>query len=103
MTAARVKHYAKDKIVVVGEAVGDRLKFWAESERFTLPHAGIRVYNSMKEHDWKDNKRSIFRTHIPNYFYGVGVKDLKVDQEIGLSFQDYMENRDPILDWIKKQ
>ncbi|MEO1417875.1 MAG: hypothetical protein AAFW00_21505 [Bacteroidota bacterium] len=103
VTAARVKHYAKDKIVLVGEGVGDRLKFWAESERFTLPHSGIRIYNSKKEHDWQDNKKSIFKTHILNYFFGVGVKDLKVDQEIKLSFQDYMDNRDPILAWITSQ
>jgi len=103
VTAARIKHFAKGRIIVVGEGVGDRLKFWAESERFALPYSGIRIYNSKKEHDWQDNKRSIFRTHIPNYFYGVGVKDLKVDQEIKLSFQDYMDNRDPILEWIKSQ
>jgi len=35
-----------------------------------------------------------------NFLYGVGVNDLKVDKEIGLSFKDYKENKDPILEWI---
>ena len=100
VTAARIKHFAKDKIQIIGEPVGDRLKFWAESEAVTLPNSGIRIYNPKKEHDWKDNNRSISRTHMLNFLYGVGVNDLNVNKEIGLSFKDYTENKDPILEWI---
>ncbi|MEL7122828.1 MAG: S41 family peptidase, partial [Bacteroidota bacterium] len=103
VTAARVKYYAKEKIVVAGEEVGDRLKFWAESKACTLPNSGIKIYNPIKEHDWRDNKRNIFRTHFANFLYGVAAKDLKLDKEIGISFKDYQENKDPILEWIIKQ
>lgn len=103
VTAARVKYFAKDKIVIVGEEVGDRLKFWAESKACTLPNSGIKIYNPRKEHDWRDNKRSIFRTHFANFLFGVPAKDLKVDKEIGLSFKEFLDNRDPALDWIIEQ
>ncbi len=100
VTAARIKYYAKDKIVIVGEEVGDRLKFWAESGVCILPHSGTTIYDPQKEHDWKENKRSISRTHFANYLYGVAAKDLQVDQLIGLSFEDYENDIDPVLNWI---
>ncbi|HAA16601.1 MAG TPA: hypothetical protein DCE41_34785 [Cytophagales bacterium] len=100
VTAARVKYYAKDRIVVVGEEVGDRLYFWAESETHILPNSGIRVYDPQKEHDWVDDKWRLGKTHFANYKYGVPAKELDVDQKIGLSFDDYLHQRDPIMDWI---
>ncbi|MEM8510222.1 MAG: hypothetical protein AAF717_20480 [Bacteroidota bacterium] len=100
VTAARIKQYAQDKLVVVGEAVGDRLKFWAERQVVTLPHLKIRIYNAQKEHDWAHNKRSLFRTHLPNFLYGVVAKDLDIDQEIQLRFDTYMKNSDPVWEWI---
>lgn len=103
VTAARVKYYAKNRIVIVGEEVGDRLKFWAESKACELPNSGINAYNPRKEHDWKDNKRGIFRTHITNFLYGVPAKELKVNKEIQISFKDYLKNRDSILEWIIEQ
>ncbi len=103
VTAARIKYFAKDKIVIVGEEVGDRLKFWAESKRCKLPNSGIRIYNSRKEHDWKDNKRGLSRTHFPNFIYGVAAKHLRLDKKIVLSFKDYQDDKDPILEWIISQ
>ena len=103
VTAARIKHYAKDKLVIVGEEVGDRLKFWAEGEVITLPHSKIRIYNAQKEHDWKDNKRGLSRTHLANFFHGVPAKNLNLDQEIKLDFQSYMNNIDPVWEWIVSQ
>ncbi len=103
VTAARVKYYAKEKIVIVGEEVGDRLKFWAESKACVLPNSGTRIYNPMKEHDWKDNKRGLFRTHFANFLYGVAAMDLNLDEDIKMSFADYQNNHDPIMEWIIKQ
>ncbi len=100
VTAARVKYFAKDKIVIVGEEVGDNLKFWAEGIVYNLPNSGIKIYDSKSEHDWRDNKFVPLKTHWINLFYGVAAKDLKVDKEMQLSFDDYMKDRDPILDWI---
>ncbi len=100
VTAARVKHFAKDKIVIVGEEVGDNLKFWAEGISHELPNSGIKIYDSKYEHDWKDDKFIPLKTFWVNAFFGVPAKDLKVDKEMQLSFDDYMKDKDPILDWI---
>ncbi|MEO0898373.1 MAG: S41 family peptidase [Bacteroidota bacterium] len=103
VTAARIKYYAKERIVIVGEEVGDRLRFWAESVPRILPHSGYRVYDAREEHDWKDGKRRFFRTHFPNFLYGVPAKELDVDQKIVPSFLDFMEDRDPVMEWILAQ
>ncbi|WP_350284557.1 hypothetical protein [uncultured Croceitalea sp.] len=103
VTAARIKHYAKDKLVIVGESVGDRLRFWAEGKAITLPHSKVKIYSAQKEHDWEHNKRSFFKTHRANYLYGVAAKNLDIDQEIKLGFHDYMENNDPVWEWIVSQ
>ena len=101
VTAARIKYFAKDKIVVVGEEVGDNLKFWAEGDYYNLPNSGIEIQDSKYEHDWKDDKFILGRTFWVNLFYGVPAKDLKVDKEIKLSFENYINSTDPILEWIQ--
>lgn len=100
VTAARIKYYAGDKIVVVGEEVGDNLKFWAERDMYRLPNSEIRIADASAEHDWQDDSFTFGKTFWVNSFYGVAAKDLHVDKEIKLSFEDYLNGKDPILDWI---
>ena len=103
VTAARIKYFAKDKIVIVGEEVGDNLKFWAEGDYYKTPNFDIEIQDSKYEHDWRDDKFTLGRTFWVNAFYGVPAKDLDVDKEIQLSFKDYINKRDPILKWINKE
>ncbi|MFD0798426.1 hypothetical protein ACFQZJ_13215 [Maribacter chungangensis] len=100
VTAARIKYFAKEKIVVVGEKVGDNLKFWAEGEYYKLPYSGIKIQDSKYEHDWADDSFTLGRTFWVNAFYGVAAKDLEVDEKIPVSFEAYKNYRDPILEWI---
>ncbi len=100
VTAARIKHFAENKIVVVGEEVGDHLKFWAEGDYYKLPNSEIEIQDSESKHDWQDNTFEIGTTFWINAFYGVGAKDLHVDEPIRLSFRDYTDRKDPILEWI---
>lgn len=100
VTAARIKFFAEDKIVIVGEEVGDNLKFWAENDTYKLPNSEIRIFDSSAEHDWQDDNFTFGKSFWVNLFYGVPAKTLKVDKEIKLSFEDYMNGKDPILHWI---
>lgn len=100
VTAARIKYYAGDKIIIVGEEVGDNLKFWAERDDYTLPNSGIRILDADAEHDWQDDTFTFGTSFWVNAFYGVPAKSLKVDQEIKMSFEDYMAGKDPIFEWI---
>src|SRR5438477_499145 len=52
IAAARLKHFAGDKIVVVGKPAGDELQFRAEGFLIKLPVTGIRAYVSTARHDF---------------------------------------------------
>lgn len=103
ITAARVKYFAKEKICVVGEQVGDNLKFRAEGISYILPNSKIKIQDSKYEHDWINDKFIPFRTYFFNLFLGVPAKNLDVDKEIKLSSKDYLNYQDPIMDWILEQ
>lgn len=103
VTAARVKYFAKNKIVVVGEEVGDNLIFWAEGDYYKTPNFGIEIQDSKYQHDWKDDNFTLGKTFWVNKFYGVAAKDLKVDKKIPFRYEDYQNGNDPILDWIINQ
>ncbi|MEN1783976.1 MAG: hypothetical protein AAGF77_02455 [Bacteroidota bacterium] len=100
VTAARIKYFPGNRLVIVGEQVGDNLKFWAEGDYYTLPYSRIEIQDSKYEHDWKDNTFHFGRTFWFNALYGVPAKHLKVDKNISMSFEDYIALRDPILEWI---
>ena len=103
VTAARIKYFAKDKIIIVGEKVGDNLKFWAEGVYYELPNSGLTIQDSKYAHDWADDKFVPFKTYWFNLLFGVPAKDLNVDKEIKISFAEYLKGQDPIIDWIIKQ
>jgi len=100
VTAARIKYFAKEKARVVGEEVGDRLKFWAEGAYYKTPNFEVSIQDSKYEHDWKDDTFKLGRTFWVNAFLGVPAKDLAVDEKIILSFEEYQKRKDPILSWI---
>jgi hypothetical protein len=103
VTAARIKYFAKDKIIIVGDKVGDNLEFWAERDNYKLPNSGLAIQDSKYAHDWANNKFVPFKTFWFNLLFGVPAKDLNVDKEIKISFTNYYNGHDPILDWILKQ
>ena len=39
VSAAAIKHDGGERVTLVGDQVGDRLRFWSEAERACLPHA----------------------------------------------------------------
>lgn len=100
ITAARIKHFGKEKVIIVGENVGDDLEFWAEGVYTKLPNSGITIQDSKYFHDWKNDTFTIGKTFWVNLFYGVPAKNLNVNKEIILTFNDYINNDDPILNWI---
>ena len=103
VTAARIKYFAKDKIVIVGEKVGDNLKFWAEGIYYKLPNSGLTIQDSKYAHDWAEDKFIPFKTYWFNLLFGVPANNLEVDKEIKTSFSDYKNGKDPIIGWIFKQ
>lgn len=83
----------------IGEKAGDNLKFWVDGDYDKLPNSGIEIQDAKYEHDWQ-NKFTIGKTFWLNAIYGVPARNLDVDKEIQLSFEDYLNGKDAILEWI---
>ena len=89
--AARLKHFGKGKVVLVGEPLGDRPQFWAEGRTFKLPNSGLDVQWTVSYHDW-ENGCSIWQLlicHPLNYLTGVAAGSLEADVPLSQSFADY--------------
>jgi hypothetical protein len=104
VTAARLKYYAGDRAVVVGEPASDGLQFWAETRFFTLPNSNIRLYAAYRYHNWEDTN---YDRNKPHFWLmrqvGVPAGDLSIDMPVEMSFADYLSGRDTILEAILRQ
>jgi hypothetical protein len=100
-TAARLKYFAGDRAVMVGEPVGDRGQMWAEAfSQIELPNSHLRVGYATKYHDWENGCAisDLFRCYLPNYFYGVPAGDLSPSVSAPWSFPDYVAGKDTAME-----
>lgn len=88
---------APEKVVIVGEGVGDRLMFFAEGAPGTLPASGIRVLAATERHDYADGCRAYPDCHVWVTRYPIVVPDLDPDIAAPWTLDDYRAGRDPGL------
>lgn len=101
VTAARLKYYAGDRAVVVGEPAAEGLMFWAESEVFVLPNSQLRVFTGHRYHNWATTDYDRSKRHFwLMRRMGVAAGDLAIDLPAENSFADYLAARDPALEAI---
>ena len=68
---AILKHRLGQKIIIIGEEMGDGLRFYAEGDLEKLPFSGAHVRYSSALHDWETGKpddttpATIARTLLP--------------------------------------
>jgi len=90
-----------DRVVIVGEPIGDRLEFWAEGEFVPLPNLGVLMLYADERHNYvtgcpeEDCHRSI-RSHP------IRVTTLQPDLPAPLRFADFIAGRDPAMDAIAR-
>jgi hypothetical protein len=98
-TLARLKHFAGDQAMIVGEPVGDRDAFWGEINRFQLPNSQIAVQYATGYHDWVNGCTSWTRCYWFNFNFmlGVAAGPLTPTLPAPLSFDDYRAGVDPAL------
>jgi hypothetical protein len=104
ITAAYAKHILGDKAVFVGEKVGDRLQYWADGgAKMTLPNSKIspRIWTAYS--DWENGCNDFSKCFWITYFDGVAAGKLPLDKKIKLSFNDYINGRDSVLEAILSQ
>ncbi len=97
-TAAFVKEAGGDRVVILGEPVGDRLDFWSEGGSGCLPHAPLCFHYSTGRHVY-DGPCTDWRTcYWVNDLFPVRVKTLDPDETIPLRFAEYRLGRDPVME-----
>jgi hypothetical protein len=95
-TTAFIKETLGDRAVIVGEPVGDRLKFLSEGNSGCLPNSGICFHYSTGMHDYSAPCTDWRVCYWVNWFYPVRVKTLAPDVTAHLRFADYLAGRDPV-------
>lgn len=104
-TAARLKYFAGERAVIVGEAMGDRSQFWGEGGLTHLPNAKLAVRYTTAFHDWERgcSLSQITTCFLLNYIYGVPAGDLRPTVMIAPSFADYAAGKGPVMAEVMRQ
>jgi hypothetical protein len=97
-TAAFVKHAGQARVLILGEAVGDRLQFFSEGGWACLPHYPLCVAYETGKHDYQHACTDWSVCFWLNYFFQFRVSTLEPDELIPLSFKDWRAGIDPVLD-----
>lgn len=99
--AARIKHFAGRRVVVVGEPAGDRLEFWAEGLDVELPPDNPELYLSTAKHDLAKGCRWLDRDcFILDKLFPAAAGNLDVAIPARNSFADFMAGRDAAMERI---
>ena len=108
VTAAILKARAGERVLVVGERVGDNLTNWSEGDLLVLPNSGLRVHYADGYHDWRDgydegDPRYRFNPRVAAYNqrYSAAAGSLEPDVAAPLTFDDFLAGRDPALEAIR--
>src|ERR1700722_5654564 len=97
-TAAAVKHAGQARVVIVGEPVGDRLRFYSEGGSACLPNSPLCVAYETGKHDYQHACTDWDVCFWLNYFFSFQVRSLDPDEVIPLSFSDWRSGVEPVLD-----
>lgn len=97
-TAAAVKHAGKERVVILGEPVGDRLQFYSEGGVGCLPNYPLCVAYQTGKHDYQHACNDWTACFWLNYFFELRVKSLDPDELVPLRFKDWRAGVDPVLD-----
>lgn len=98
-TAARLKHFAGPRAILVGEAMGDRAQFWGEGGSTLLPHSKLAVRYTTAFHDWEHgcSLMQITTCFLLNYIYGVPAGSLQPTVMLAPTFADYAAGKDTVM------
>lgn len=99
-TVAALKEAGGPRVAIVGEAVGDDLRFWSEGGAFVLPNSGITAYFTTGRHDYQAPCTDRQRCFWLNEIFPVRVKSLRPDVSAPLTFEAYSRGIDPALNAV---
>jgi hypothetical protein len=97
-TVAAVRHAGQERVVILGEPVGDRLQFYSEGGRACLPNYPLCVAYQTGKHDYQHSCTNWVVCFWLNYFFELRVKSLDPDEVVPSSFKEWRAGVDPVLD-----
>jgi hypothetical protein len=97
-TAAALKHAGQERVVIVGEPVGDRLQFYSEGGLACLPNYPLCVAYETGKHDYQNSCDDWTRCFWLNYFFEFRVNTLDPDVVVASSFKNWRAGIDPALE-----
>lgn len=102
VTTALLKHHGGKKSVIVGERLGDREQFWAETGLpFALPNSGYAINYATGYHDWERGCAGRHEYCFDlNLLHEVPAGSLSPNVPLAPTFADYASGRDVVLEWI---
>lgn len=93
VSAAILKNAAGERAVVVGEELGDRLRFWSEGGAVCLPNSGMCVQRN--DGLWDLAKGCHSEPHCYGDQFDANVGSLAVGVQAPLTAAEYLSSRDP--------
>jgi PAS domain-containing protein len=99
-TAAMLKGQAPERVVLVGDTLGDDPLFWSEGPRFTLPNSGIVVTSGTKKNDWASRCLDRETCYWANTVFGPDGISLEPGIRVVTRFTEYAAGRDPVLEAV---
>jgi hypothetical protein len=90
-----LKQAGQARVVLVGEAPGDRLRFWAEGRPTSLPHSGAMVLAATEQHDYVTGCRGYPDCHSAVVTHPIAVETLEPEIVAPWTFESYAAGRDP--------
>jgi hypothetical protein len=97
-TTAFIKETLGSRAVILGEPVGDRLKFLSEGNSGCLPNSKICFHYSTGMANLSAPCTDWRVCFWLNWLYPVRVNSLQPDEVITVNFADYLAKRDPVFD-----
>jgi hypothetical protein len=100
-SAAYLKQAAPDKTIIVGDAIGDDLEYWAEGDLIELPLSGAVLLPATERHNYmtgcpESDCHAAIRDHP------IRIQSLEPDVSAPLTYADYSAGIDPALDAIRE-
>jgi len=98
-TVVFIKQAAKaGQVTILGEPVGDRMRFYAEGNGGCLPNAPFCFHYATGMHDYAHRCTDWDKCFWLNWIYAARTDTLAPNETITMSFSDYLAGHDPVFD-----
>lgn len=95
-----LKQFGAGKVSIVGEAVGDRMMFWAEGRGADLPNNRGMIGMATQRHDYAGGCKAYTDCHGSVKIWPIAVPTLAPDIDAPWTIEAYLAGRDPAMEAV---